>query len=166
MSTFYFIIFFIVALAFYAYCNLKLRKDYVMGVEAGTTKGVSAEELKRISFSTKHKIVKDRKGNIIDPDSIIRIYVDGNCMKPLNINNGDQLIAIRIDKSRALKTQIKENDVLLIHLKDSGINKIRAFEKFDGDELKTFWYEENGNKHPSSKNHSPESILGIVKYKV
>lgn len=54
--------------------------------------------------------------------------------------------------------------VIMGHLL-SGFNKIRAFEAFDGRNLKTFWYEENGLKHPSSKVHTPESVLGIVRYR-
>ena len=165
MATFYFIILFVLALGFYAFCNLKLRKDHVIGVEAGTTKGVTADELGRLSYYRKHKIVKTRHGEIINPNSIIRIVVEGNCMKPLNINSGDEMIAIKIDKKRPLAEQIKTNDVLLIHLEDTGINKIRAFNKFEGKDLVTFWYEEDGKEHLSSKKHSPKSILGIVRYK-
>ncbi len=166
MATFYFIVCFVLVLGSYAFANLKLRKDYVMGVEAGTMKGVTADELRRASYSVKHKMVKDRQGNVINPDSIIRIVVEGNCMKPLRIKSGDEMIAIKIDKNRPLQEQIKENDVLLIHLADNGINKIRAFESFDKGNLKTFWYEDDGTKHPSSKVHTPESVLGIVRYKV
>lgn len=165
MATYYFIVFFVIVLGFYAFANLKLRKDYVMGVEAGTTKGVTADELKRASYSVKHRVVKDRQGNVINPKSIIRIVVEGNCMRPLKIKSGDEMIAIKIDSKRPLADQVKQNDVLLIHLKDTGVNKIRAFEAFDGSNLKTFWYEDNGQKHYSSKVHTPESVLGIVKYR-
>lgn len=165
MATYYFIVTFVLVLGFYAFANLKLRKDFVMGVEAGTTKGVTADELKRVSYSVKHRVVKDRQGNVINPDSIIRIVVEGNCMRPLRIKSGDEMIAIRIDNQRPLQEQVKPNDVLLIHLADTGINKIRAFESFEGRNLKTFWFEENGQKHPSSKAHTPESVLGIVKYR-
>lgn len=165
MATYYFIVAFVLVLGFYAFANLKLRKDLVIGVEAGTTKGVTAEELKRVSYSVKHKVVKDSHGNVISPNSMIRIVVYGNCMKPLKINSGDQMIAIKIDKQRPIEEQIKPNDVLLIHLADNGINKIRAFEAFDGRNLKTFWFEESGQKHPSSKVHTPESVLGIVRYR-
>ena len=165
MATYYFIVAFVLVLGFYAFANLKLRKDFVMGVEAGTTKGVTADELRRASYSVKHRVVKDRKGNVINPDSIIRIVVEGNCMRPLRINSGDEMIAIKIDNKRPLDEQIKPNDVLLIHLADKGIKKIRAFEAFEGRNLKTFWFEEDGQKHPSSKVHTPESILGIVRYR-
>lgn len=165
MATFYYIVTFVLVLSFYAYCNLKLRKDYVMGVEAGTTKGVTADDLKRASFYIRHKVVKDRQGDVIPSDSIIRIVVEGNCMRPLNINNGDRMIVIKIDKKRRFEDQINKNDVLLIHLKDKGINKIRAFEEFEGQNLKTFWYEDNGDIHRSSRVHTRESVLGVVKYK-
>lgn len=165
MSTFYFIVGFVLVLAFYAYSNLKLRKDFVMGVEAGTTKGVTADDLKRASFSVKHKVVKDRQGNVIPADSIIRIVVEGNCMRPLHINNGDRMIVVKIDKNRPFEEQVKQNDVLLIHLKDNGINKIRAFENFEGQNLRTYWFEDSGKKHPSSKVHTRESVLGVVRYK-
>lgn len=165
METFYFIIVFVLIIAFYAFCNLKLRKEYVMGVEAGTTKGVTADELKRASYSIKRRIVKDRQGNIIPSETMIRVVVEGNCMKPLRINSGDEMIAIKIDKSRTLKEQIKKNDVLLIYLRDNGIHKLRAFERFEGRNLQTFWYEEDGTKHPSSKVHTPESVLGVIRYR-
>ena len=165
METFYFIIAFVLVLAFYAYSNLVLRKDYVMGVEAGTTKGVTAEELKRASFSVRHKVLRDRRGNVIPADSIIRMVVEGNCMRPFHINNGDRMIAVKIDKNRPFEDQIRQNDVLLIHLEDNGINKIRAFEGYDGENLRTFWFEDNGTKHPSSRVHTRESVLGVVRYK-
>ena len=165
MATFYFIVAFVLVLGLYAFTNLKLRKDDVIGVEAGTTKGVTVDELKRASYSVKHRVVKDRLGNVINPESIIRIVVRGNCMKPLRIKSGDEMIAIKIDRERPLEEQVSPNDVLLIHLADTGINKIRAFEGFDGGNLKTFWFEENGEKHASSKVHTPESVLGIVRYK-
>lgn len=51
------------------------------------------------------------------------------------------------------------------YLKDTGIHKIRAFEDYEGVNLRTFWYEEDGTKHASSQVHTPESVLGVVKYK-
>lgn len=167
METFYFILLFIAVFCLYAYSSLRLRKDKVIAVEAGTIDGVCSEVLKQSSYYVKHKIIKDNKGNILDPDNIIRIVIRGNCMKPLNINTGDEMIAVKIDKNKSLSEQISKNDVLLIYLEDKRIHKIRAFEDFNTEnELKTFWFEDNGQKHYSSRPHSSNSVLGVVRYRV
>lgn len=168
MGTFYFIIFFVLVLGFYAFCNLKFKKrDYVMCVEAGSTQKATAADLERQSFYVRRKILRDRHGNVLDPQKVLRIKVSGNCMKPYNISSGDEMLVELIDHSKPIDGQIKEKDVLLIHLRDSGINKIRAFKRFaDDGTLETYWFESDGSVHRSSKNHTKDSLVGVVKYRI
>lgn len=78
----------------------------------------------------------------------------------------DEIIALKIDKSKPLVQQIKKDNLVLIYLNDIGIYKIRAIHSFDGNKLSTYYYNEHGEKVMSTVGYSPESIRGIVKYKV
>lgn len=131
-----------------------------------SSRNLTHDEIKDLSSYKKHKIFKDTNGNIINPKNIIRMVVSGNSMSPLRINSGDEIIALKIDKSKPLVQQIKKDNLVLIYLNDIGIYKIRAIHSFDGNKLSTYYYNEHGEKVMSTVGYSPESIRGIVKYKV
>ena len=167
MGTFYFVIAFVVILGFYAFSNIILKKDYVIAGDAFSSRNLTHDEIKDLSSYKKHKIFKDTNGNIINPKNMIRMVVSGNSMSPLRINSGDEIIALKIDKKKPLDQQIKKDNLVLIYLNDIGIYKIRAFHSFDGNnKLLTYYYNEYGEKVMSKVGYSPDSIRGIVKYKV
>lgn len=167
MGTIYFLIILLLVIATYAYCNIVVgRRDYVQCVEAGPTKDTDAERLKECSFYDKRRVVRDSKGKEIDTSNMIRIVVKGNCMKPKNIESGAQLLVKKIDRTKSMCDQIKQGDILLIHLSDNGVYKIRIFDKYEGTDLVTYRYDDNMNRKNSSRNHKEASVLGIVKYRL
>ncbi len=166
MGIIYFLIVLLLVLT-YGYCNIVVgRRDYVQCVEAGSTIDTDAERLKECSFYDKRRIVRDSKGKEIDTSNMIRIVVNGNGMKPKNIESGAQLLVKKIDRTKSMCDQIKQGDILLIHLSDNGVYKIRIFDKYEGTDLVTYCYDDNMNRKNSSRNYKEASVLGIVKYKI
>lgn len=166
METFYFILAFIVSLVFYALCNIKLKRELVIIGDALSIKDFSAIELKEMSFYKKRKVVKDEMGKILNPSSLVRLVVAGNSLSSFNLCTGNEIIVKKINKKLALEDQIKENDILLIQI-ERGVYKLRAFDKFEGDNLCTFCNREISNeKRRSYFFYSRDSICGIVTYKL
>lgn len=156
-----------IVLSIYAYFNIMTRKqDFVQCVEAGPTCQINADNLNANSFYDKHRIVKKKNGDVVDTSKMIRIIVKGNCMKPKQIESGSQLLVLKLDAQRPVKEQIKSGDILLIHLKDTNIHKIRVFDKYENGVLQTYRFDDNGQKKKSSKPHQESSVIGVVKYKL
>ncbi len=153
-----------VVLAFYAYCNIKLNSDYVICAEAGDSKTANPKELERASHYTTHKIIRDEDGNVVNSSNMIRIKVNGNCMRPYGINFGDELLVRKIGKDENLDSIIQKEDILLIYLFDKKMYKIRAFDHFEHGSLKTYRFLDNGEKKDSRNLHQRESIIGKVEY--
>ena len=166
MGTFYFILAFIIVLGFYAFSNSRLKKDFVIAGDSLSSRNLSHDEIKEMSVYKKHKIFKDTEGNTINPNNIIRMVVSGNSMSGRGIKSGDEILVLKIDKTRPLKEQIKRDDLLCIYLDNIKITKIRAFGKFAENGVLTYYYDDNGEIHFSSTPYSPESVIGIAKYKV
>ena len=166
MGTFYFIIVFIAVLAFYAYANMKLKRDYVICVEAGDSEEANPQELRNASHYTPHRIIRDKNGRIVNTSKMLRIKVSGNCMKPYGIESGDELLVKKISKDKVLDDYIQQNDILLIYLSDKRMYKIRAFDRFENGSLKTYRFLDNGERKDSRKLHSRESVVGVVEYKI
>lgn len=141
------------------------KKDRVMEVEAGPVAGSSD-----CAFHTKtepSRLVRLKDGRYVNTRDYIRIIVKGNCMRPRNIQDGEEWLVERINKWKPLDRQIKQRDVLLIYLADKNLYKIREFKDFNGNGLlNTFYYEENGTEHASSHPHTPESVRGVVRYAI
>ena len=151
----------------YAYCNINFGKsEFVQCVEAGPTIETNARRLKEKSFYDKHRIVKSKSGQEIDTSDMIRVVVAGNCMKPKNIESGSQLLVKKINRQRPVNSQIKQGDILLIHLADNGIYKVRIFDRYEGADLVTYRYDNSGERKDSSRNHKESSVIGIVKYRL
>lgn len=173
MQTLVFIIIFIVALIGYGAMSILTRKashgtgmmyDDVLCVEAGGTSSVDPQFLKDASYKVKHVPIKDKTGKVINGKDTIRLKVNGVCMEPRGIHDGDELIAVRINNLIPFEKQVKRDDILLIHIEDKDINKIRIFDDFAEDNsLKTYRYEEGVRKN-SSRNHKIESVQGVVKF--
>ena len=88
-------------------------------------------------------------------------------MSPINMNNGDEWLAVKIDHKKNLRDQIKIDDVLLIHLADKNSYKIRKVKGFINDTtLDTYSYNQDKTEHKSSKPHTAKSIMGVVKYRL
>ena len=82
-------------------------------------------------------------------------------------SNGEEWLVEPINKRKRLDKQINDRDVLLIYVEDKDLYKIREFEGFNKDgSLATFYYEDDGAKHISSKPHTQESVCGVVGYRV
>lgn len=166
---------FAIVIALYAYLNVRIRqegqlnsqiRDYVMCVEAGDTDCITAEDLKESSYYIKHQPIRDYSGHIINDPNTIRIKTKGDCMVPIGINNGDELLVHLIDRDKPLAKQIEHGDVLLIHIQDNGINKIRIFDTYDDKgNLLTYRYKDNVRKN-SSRPHSVDSVVGVVRYQL
>ena len=140
------------------------RKDKVLGVEAGPLAGGNCSFPKEEAAS---KVIKLMNGHYINTRDYIRIRVHGDCMRPRNIQNGEEWLVEPINKRKRLGKQINDRDVLLIYVEDKDLYKIREFEGFNKDgSLATFYYEDDGAKHISSKPHTQESVCGVVGYRV
>ena len=166
METFYFVLAFVIVLGFYAYSNLRLRKDYILTADSEPSKNLTPDEAKKLSYYRKHKIYKDTEGGTIDPKDMIHIFVSGSSLSPCNIESGDELIVMKTDDSIPLIKQIKENDILLLYLDDIHIHKLRRFSSFEGENLITYYYDSEGHQRMSPIPYKPESVLGVAKYKV
>ena len=140
------------------------RKDTVLGVEAGPLPGGDCALPEKKEGS---KVIRLTDGRYINTRDYIRIMVYGGCMRPRNILNGEEWLVERINKLKPLEKQIRERDVLLIYVADKNLYKIREFKKFNEDgSLATFYYEDNGTEHPSSRPHTRESVCGVVRYAI
>lgn len=166
MGTFYFIIVFVIVVAFYAYCNMGLKRDYVICVEAGDSEEANPQELNNASYYVPHRIIRDKNGRIINTSNMLRIKVSGNCMRPYGIESGDELLVKKIGKDECLDNVIQQNDILLIYLSDKRMYKIRAFDRFEEGSLKTFRFLDNCERKDSRKLHTRESVVGKVEYKI
>lgn len=139
----------------------------VIPIEAGSTKNITSESLNKFVSSSRSMIIRLNSGEYIHSKDYIRIRIFGSCMKPRNIIKGEEWLVKPIDKNKDVWNQIKPEDVLLIHIKDKDIYKIREYvSPADDENLNTIWYEADGGKHRSSRPHSIESIVGVVKYAI
>lgn len=140
------------------------KTDYVACVEAGDTNCVNSDDLKVMSHREKHQVVLDEQGHLVPQKDYIKVVVKGNCLEPKGIVNGSELLVYKF-KNDSEKNDIKEGDILMIHLKSKGIDKIRVFEKMREDGLMdTYRFDANKNKKMSSRPHDLNSVVGKVKY--
>ena len=165
MGSFYFLLLIIIALVGYAISSIS-GKEVVRGVEAGPVGECDPKDVRERSFRARPIEVRDEKGSLIDTSNMIRVVVCGDCMSHRNIPNNSQLLVKKIDKTKPLEEQIKHDDIVMIHLKDQNLDKIRIFDKFDEyHQLLTYRYSGDVRVN-SSFPHTKESVLGVVKYKL
>lgn len=165
METVWFILIFAIVAGLYGYlCYKKGNAETVIAVEAGSTGKVSPRWINSKSFKAPRCQYKVN-GETIDSSMYMRLVVEGNCMTPRNIFNGDQLLALKVNSIEELRRELQPNNIVLIYLNDIDLYKIRIFDSFDGDDLLTYYYE-NGKRKDSSRPHSIHSIKGIVKYAI
>lgn len=167
MASSLFILCFLVVIAFYGYCNISLKREYIQSVEAGGLDETTQEEQRQLSYYAPYRMMKDVNGRTIDGQNTMKIKVKGRCMEPLNIKTGDILLVKKFDKNEDLSTKIRQGDILLIYLSDKKIYKIRAFDGYRDAEkslLNTYRFDDNRQKKDSSKPHKREDIVGRVEY--
>lgn len=164
MTAVVFVIIFAIILGGYAFMSLKVNRVYVQCVEAGPTDNVTARDLKKKSIYMSSKKMLDRNGNILDPERFFRVVVNGNCLRPLNIVDGDTLIVQR--RNEEVMQTIHNGSIVLILLPDTGVHKIREVKNVETDNLRTQYYLSDGHPQESSKLHSKESVVGVVRFKL
>ena len=142
------------------------NREYVQCVEAGPMDEVDAETLKKLSFYDRQIVVRDDNGKVLGNDRYARIVVNGDCMTERGIYNGNQLLAEKIiADSTNLQNVLKKDNIVWLYIDETKIDKIRVFDAWENDEMKTYYFK-NGNKHYSSHNHKPSQVKGIVRYKI
>lgn len=167
MEIVYFVLILTILLVAYYISNNRLKRlEYVRCVEAGPTAKVSASDLRRLSFEDNYLDLKDSDGNDMSREGLIRVIVNGDCMYSRRIVNGTQLLVEPIDKNRSLKEQVKQGSILMIHIPDTDVDKIRELDHMDDKYVYTFYYNPDGTRHLSSRPHSVSTVVGVVKYRI
>lgn len=164
---FYFIILVALLLSYFYAKRSNVKCDFVQCVEAGPIDGVGSAELKRRSFKDRQIVLRDQNGHELSHDRYVRLLVKGSCMSPRNINDGDVVIAEKVDEERrrTIRDELRVNNILWLHIEDTGMDKIRILRGWHNDEMITYYYR-NGEEHESSSHHSISQIRGIVRYKM
>lgn len=144
------------------------KKDRVYNAKAGGAGEGSAESDIIPILTEQSKVVKLPNGYYANTHKFHRLKVNGNCMSPVNINDQEEWLAEKFNNNKSLCSQIKKGDVVLIYRKDKDDYKIRRVETIDAErnELVTYWYQDNGEKKVSSKNHGKDLIMGILRYRI
>ena len=159
------VVFILICLLYGLSTKYYYQKDNIVPVEAGKIEdcAIMLNPARRPS-----RLVKLDDGSYINSHDYVRIVINGRCMEPRNILNGEEWLVKPIDKNLDVLKQISPKDVLLIYLQDTNIYKIREYERVNrenGELLDTFYYQD-GRPHKSSRPHSKKSIVGIVKYSI
>lgn len=169
MELFLYILILAVLLGLYYILKTKseTNQDYVQCVEAGPMDDVDASFLKRKSFCDRHVVVRNEKGVVLDRNQYSRLVVNGNCMNKRKIYHGDQIIAEKVSANDAmsLKRILQKDNIVWLYIDETGIDKIRIFDQWEGDEMKTYYFK-NGGICYSSHNHRVSQVKGIVRYKI
>lgn len=166
MSAVIIFIIFILLCFCYGYPRVGMKNsDKVYSASAGS----SDEQHESVTpiFTEESTVIQLPDGTYANTKSFHRLRINGSCMSPLNMNNGDEWLAVKIDHKKNLRDQIKIDDVLLIHLADKNSYKIRKVKGFINDTtLDTYSYNQDKTEHKSSKPHTAKSIMGVVKYRL
>lgn len=168
MEIFVYAIILIILLLSYFYAKRRnVKSELVQCVEAGPIDGVDAAELKRRSYKDRQVVLRDNNGQELSHDKFVSLIVKGDCMAPRNINNGDMVIAEKVEEARrnAIRQELQTDNIVWLHIEDTGMDKIRIFKEWAGNEMVTYYYR-NGVEHESSSHHSIDQIRGIVRYKM
>ena len=137
------------------------------------TKAGKIDDCEMVSSSNLVKkkpcLIKLNNGSYINSHDFIRIIISGDCMVPRKILSGEEWLVKPIKKGTQIVEQISPHDILLIYLRDKNVYKIREFKQINANAplmLDTFYYNSDGTIHPSSKPHSVNSVIGVVKYSI
>ena len=157
---------FVGTLLLYALFNKLINApERIECVDAGPVASVDSQALhSRVKFEPMG-IFRTEDGKLLTSADYQRITVSGNCMVPRGILSGQDLLVEKIKDGRDLS--LKEGDILLIHVPDKNLYKIRAYEEKTDENpnvYKTYYYDEAGEKKYSSKPHKKDYIQGVVRY--
>ena len=143
------------------------EKEFIQCVEAGPTKEVDAAELRRRSYYDRRIVIRGLNGEELPRDRYVRLLVKGICMTKRGVNNGDIIVAEKIEQEQIVNNRqcLQPTDIVWLHIDDTQMDKIRIFERWEGDQMVTFYYE-NGQERRSSTNHNISQIKGIVRFKM
>lgn len=143
------------------------ERDFIQCVEAGPTTEVDAAELQRRSYYDRRIVIRGQNGEELPRDRYVRLLVKGICMTKRGVNNGDIIVAEKIEQEQIAnnRQRLQPNDIVWLHIDDTQMDKIRVFKKWEGDKMVTFYYE-NGQERRSSSNHSINQIKGVVRFKM
>ena len=142
------------------------KREKVIVAEAGKISD-TGQEYQPYIYMNPVTLRSQNGREVIDQSDLIRIFVHGHCMEPIGIMDKSQLFAKKIRPHTNLALQVKHDDILLIYLADVQKFKIRRFDKYDKDNnLQTYRYNPTtGEIIVSSRPHTPQSVVGVVKYK-
>lgn len=153
-----------------AYGILRTRKphtDKVLPANAGSISEPHDVPADGIITDKESSVIRLPNGMYANTRSYYRIHIIGGCMTTIGIRRDEEWLASKLKKRKKITEQIAKGDVLLIYLVDKNIYKIRRFDSVDDNgKLRTYYYNEDGSVHESSKPHAPESVMGVVRYKV
>ena len=157
---------FVGTLLLYALFNKLINApERIECVDAGPVASVDPQDLhSRVKFEPMG-IFRTEDGKLLTSADYQRITVSGNCMGPKGIRSGQDLLVEKIKGGRDLS--LKKGDILLIHVPDKDIYKIRAYEKKtdkDPNVYETYYYDEARKKVLSSKPHKKDYVQGVVRY--
>lgn len=166
MSVIFITIIFLAICIAYGYARMSDHNDFVYSAFAG-----SSDEPHDSSYPTvitePSRVIQLDDGTYKNTKSFHRLRINGNCMAPIDINNGDEWLATKFNRKKSLKSQVKVNDVLFIYLPDTKRYKIRRVRKFIDDKtVDTYSYNEDRTEHSSSRPHSTDTIKGILRYRI
>ena len=134
--------------------------------DAGPTKELTAWQQLIKNYLMPYQYVQIAKGVYVNSRDYIRVLVDGKCMGPKGIKDKSQVLVEPLHKDEDFKSQVNLEDVLLIRLPDKKVYKLRILQEYTSDnKLVTYRYEK-GEKHMSSRTHSTDDVIGVVRYAV
>ena len=117
--------------------SLYRKEDTIIGVSAGDENGACSIT----SFSSPSKSVKLLNGKYINTRNYIRIKINGKCMIPRNIFDGEEWLVEPLKNSEDVKSTLRIKDVILLYIQDKGTYILREFNGYDNDgSLKTLIY--------------------------
>lgn len=145
--TVYIFIFLVIAFTLYFWTKSKMQEK-VYKAEAAPTNGLSKDDSWEDFIFARPAILRLKNGETVPTSKFIRIRIQGSCMEPKGIIAGEQWFVKPISQSKILD-EIKPGDVLLIHLKDKNMYKIREYQSTtpDATSLNTFYYNPDGTPH-------------------
>lgn len=160
----------ILIVSFISYYLAKMsntEKEFIQCVETGPTTEVDAAELQRRSYYDRRIVIRDPNGEKVPRDRYVRLLVKGIYMMNRGIYNDDIIVAEKIEQEQIANNRqyLQPNDIVWLYIDDTQMDMIRIFERWEGDELVTSYYE-NGQKRHSSLNHSINQIKGVVRFKM
>ena len=143
------------------------RMQKVFTADAGPTHTLTSKEQKSRTIYLPYQTICTSHGKQINTRNYLRVKVDGKCMEPKGISDKSQILVEPLTENQRtyFKKYVRLEDVLLIHLKDKDVYKLRILQNYDNEkELITYRYLSSGEKHRSSRNHKPEDVVGVVRY--